>query len=361
MLHILINDCRPCLYALGIALVALLIVLRVSGARLDLGRLRQLHGCQRGGVQSLAFVLTLPIFVMIVMFIVQVSQLMIGQVVVNYAAFGAARSLAAWVPQYVVELEPEGDPLGLELHGQNVIRDTRFRSGQDFGYCYVGGTREDGFVDSANGGPQATENLLKFDRAFRSATSACATISPSRHLGLTIESKALDRFDATWSAWQLFATTNASSQTRSRLYNKFCYSFWNTELWIRFQNRNAQLGPTYNPIGHPVHQFQSNEVGWQDPITVLVRHNLALLPGPGRWLAKHLVTPGGPPDRVSNRIAERAGPRRQTDTTNDSGSGPHDPLYNRRVFTTTIWARATVTNDGVKSLVPYMHAINVAQ
>ena len=95
MTRTLLQDCRPCLVALTIAGLLLLLVIRFSGARFNLKRLARLHRCQRGGVQSLSFVLTLPIFVMIVMFIVQVSQLMIAQVVVNYAAFGAARSLAA--------------------------------------------------------------------------------------------------------------------------------------------------------------------------------------------------------------------------------------------------------------------------
>ena len=161
-LQVILDDCRPALFALGVALVALIVVIRQSGCRLDLRRLGQLHRCQRGGVQSLSFVLTLPVFVMLVMFIVQVSQLMIAQVVVNYAAYGAARSLAAWVPQHVVEIEPGGDPFGLELHGQNVIRDTRFRSGEDFGYRYVGGTREDGFVESTGGGPQEKDDRESF-------------------------------------------------------------------------------------------------------------------------------------------------------------------------------------------------------
>ena len=49
-------------------------------------------------MQSLSFVLTLPLFIMVMMMIVQVSQLMIGMVVVHYAAFAAARSAAVWIP-----------------------------------------------------------------------------------------------------------------------------------------------------------------------------------------------------------------------------------------------------------------------
>jgi len=64
-------------------------------------RLRRLHRDEAGNVQSLSFVLTLPIFIMLMMLIVQASQLMIGQVVVEYAAVAAARSAIVWIPAAV--------------------------------------------------------------------------------------------------------------------------------------------------------------------------------------------------------------------------------------------------------------------
>ena len=76
-----------CLAASSLAGCALLLA-GLSRARLELGRLRQLHADQRGSAQSLSFVLTLPLFIMVLLFIVQVSQLMIGKVVVEYAAYG---------------------------------------------------------------------------------------------------------------------------------------------------------------------------------------------------------------------------------------------------------------------------------
>src|SRR5437763_280558 len=51
-----------------------------------------LHTDQRGSVQSLSFVLTVPLFIMLMLLAVQITQLMIGLVVVHYAAFAAARS-----------------------------------------------------------------------------------------------------------------------------------------------------------------------------------------------------------------------------------------------------------------------------
>ena len=73
-------------------------MVRLSGLRPRLGRLRRLHRDQAGSVQSLSFVLTLPLFVMVMMLIVQVSQLMIGLIVVHYAAYAAARSAVVWIP-----------------------------------------------------------------------------------------------------------------------------------------------------------------------------------------------------------------------------------------------------------------------
>ena len=63
-----------------------------------------------GQRQSLSFVLTLPFFIMILLFIVQVSQLMIGQIVVEYAAFAAARAAAVWIPAYDTSAAGEIEP-----------------------------------------------------------------------------------------------------------------------------------------------------------------------------------------------------------------------------------------------------------
>ncbi len=73
-------------------------LVRFSRAQLRLGRLLTLHRDEAGSIQSLSFVLTLPVFIFVMLMIVQVSQLMIGIVVVHYAAFAAARSAAVWIP-----------------------------------------------------------------------------------------------------------------------------------------------------------------------------------------------------------------------------------------------------------------------
>src|SRR5262245_14445232 len=93
----ILEACFPYFLWLLAGFASLWLVVRVSGARLSLTRLRTLHHSQEGSVQSLSFVLTLPLFMMIVLFIVQVSQLMIGITVVHYAAFAAARAASVWL------------------------------------------------------------------------------------------------------------------------------------------------------------------------------------------------------------------------------------------------------------------------
>ena len=98
MARAILTACLPWLALLLMLILAAWALLRFSRAQLRLGRLLELHRDEAGSVQSLSFVLTLPLFIMIMMMIVQVSQLMIGTVVVHYAAFAAARSAAVWIP-----------------------------------------------------------------------------------------------------------------------------------------------------------------------------------------------------------------------------------------------------------------------
>ena len=90
--------CTPWLALLLMLILAAWALLRFSRVQLRLGRLLNLHRDQTGSVQSLSFVLALPLFIFVMLMIVQVSQLMIGVVVVHYAAFAAARSAAVWIP-----------------------------------------------------------------------------------------------------------------------------------------------------------------------------------------------------------------------------------------------------------------------
>ena len=77
----------------------------------------------------------------------------------------------------------------------------------------------------------------------------------------------------------------------------------------------------------------------EDEVNLLraaVTHNFALLPGPGRFLSKFLVRADGRPDRISPRIDRQTARNRE------------------RIYTTPIWASVTMTNEGMKSVMPYV-------
>ena len=92
MSRAVLMGCLPWLGLLLASCAVLWLLARGSTARFDWARLRRLHADQVGSAQTLSFVLTLPFFVCVMLFIVQVSQLMIASVVVHYAAFATARS-----------------------------------------------------------------------------------------------------------------------------------------------------------------------------------------------------------------------------------------------------------------------------
>ena len=72
---------------------------------------------------------------------------------------------------------------------------------------------------------------------------------------------------------------------------------------MRFYHKNQE--PPLWTYGIPgtlpedINEFRSNEVGWQDLITVTVKYNLALLPGPGRLLARYVAGPAAPRTTVA--------------------------------------------------------------
>src|SRR4051812_39865065 len=105
MARAILTACSPWLAILLILFLAAWVLVRFSRAHLRLGRLFELHRDEVGSVQSLSFVITLPLFIVVMMLIVQVSQLMIGTIVVHYAAFAAARSAAVWIPAAMSDAE----------------------------------------------------------------------------------------------------------------------------------------------------------------------------------------------------------------------------------------------------------------
>lgn len=315
-----LQACVPCLAALAASCAALALIVRLSGARLRWKRLKELHSCQDGGVQSLAFVLTLPFFIVIAQFIVQISQLMIGVMTVNYAAYAAARSAAVWTTAAIGDLE-ENKLNAPITESQSVVL-------------------------------TSTSDLLrshpKYQQIFKAATLACLPAAPSRNLGLSLENNNQRIAAALEGLYALLAPkSQQNSRTNPRLENKLAWSWQHTAVRVSFVDKDTRQGPTYNPRlpvlvtlpnGEQVWErdWDPHEVGWQDPITVQVTHEFALLPGPGRFLAKQLVRADGQPDRVADLI-------QQTQTN-----------ARERVYTVSIWASATATAEGFKSVVPYV-------
>ncbi|MEZ6066603.1 MAG: hypothetical protein R3B90_13050 [Planctomycetaceae bacterium] len=316
----ILQACLPGFVALAVSSLLLVLVIRLSGGRWQLRRLRSLHRCEQGAVQTLSFVLTMPLLVMILLFIVQVSQLMIGIVVVNYAAFASARAASVWVPAHVEDGFNTHD--WEDLDGQNELPP----------YIYP----DTPYTLRAEGGGGLESR--KLSKVWSAAALACAVISPSRSTadgqrGQAISARAADMTVRLYPEFDPAADSNDRIPTRLR--NKLGYSALNTFVDFEYEDRNSQPVPgtrTYNPIAHPDVTYYPSEVGWQDPITITVYHDFALLPGPGRFLSKLLVRQDARADRVAPRVHEEGD-----------------------VYKTRIFASATMTNEGLMSVRPYNH------
>jgi hypothetical protein len=315
--------CWPWVVVLvGLVLAAHFLV-RLSNARLRLGRLRGLHRDQGGNVQSLSFVLTLPIFIMVMMLIVQVSQLMIGLNVVHYAAYAAARSAVVWIPADMPS--PEGSncisSYAIDPDAPDQVMPVLDPQSPNFGPGSGGLTY------------LIAPGSDKYNKITSAAVLACVPISPSRDLGFS----AANQSAAAAVLKQVYGGIAPASQTNpavpGRLDHKLAYACNNTKLEIRFFHKNEE--PPLTTWGIPgtlpedVAEFQSNELGWQDTITVKVNYDLALLPGPGRMLAHWLI-----------------GPAAQSIT--DHGAYYSYPLT----------ASITMGNEGEKSVNPYVYPAN---
>ena len=343
--------CFPYFLWLLAGFAGLWLVLRISGGRLALAKLRGLHRCQQGGVQTLSFVLTLPVFMMIVLFIVQVSQLMIGITVVHYAAFAAARAASVWIPAHISLDEPANDMGPLAIAEGN------------FSYPDWYTTQKTNFNTIS---PQEKATVAKYYRVWSAAALACMPIAPSHQYMTTsamqqIGSQNGVTIPMTTLYQSLVSRTSGNPQIANRLRNKAAYAFDHTMIVISGTDisMNGSNGPTYNPVSHPqptdmysaeynfpqAWQYKRSEIGWQDPITVMVKFDFPLLTGPGRFLSPghfmsaKLSPAGGTPDRVSNRI--------------QIWNKNAHPGYSENVYFTILTASATITNEGMKSSIAF--------
>jgi hypothetical protein len=331
----------PSFVALVVSFALLWLTARVCGAKLKWRALARLHCCQEGSVHSLSFVLTLPVFVMIVLFIVQISQLMIGVAVVHYAAFAAARAAVVWIPADLPG-EPENtlDLASIEeqaIYPQWISKQLVF-------------------------GEMPDDRVWKYRKIWSAAGIACVPIAPSRRV-MTAERLA-DPGGAASSqlaetlrmAYQTLASPAAlAPASAARLRNKFAYAADHTWIVMSGVDRSGEEHPTYNPYpGHFEHEpgptgymeqiwvpWKPNEISWEDPVTVWVFFRFPLLPGPGRFLATKLVQTGphSTPDRVSEKVQLWK-------------KGDH-PGYEESIYWVELSANATLSLEGLKSVMPY--------
>lgn len=262
----------------------------------------------------MAFVMTFPLFLLLFLFIVQLSQLLIGTVIVQYAAFASARAASVWIP--AMTSAGEGSEGG--------------------GY-----PQNDLPVGIAPGQPMRLAQSVvesvgnrKYREIWTAAALACVPIAPSRTIPTAQNASSTEAQGIASSLVNLVqALDSSSSQNRrlgQRLGNKVAYSFANTTVDVRFEDRSSIVMAdgiaTYNPLGHPTVSYDSSEVGWQDPVEVTVRHRFALMPGPGRWLA------AGVANRDEQIVREDG------------------------VYKATLSATMTMTVDGLQSLRPTVHS-----
>ena len=323
----ILQACMPWLVLLLVSFGTAYLLVRLNRSRIDPGRLLRLHRDQLGSAQSLSFVLTLPIFVMVMLFIVQVSQLMIGTIAVHYAAYAAARSAVVWIPARVSQWEPENciSEFDEDPGAADNVRPVTDREDADYGSPEA---REGGVTFLVEPGG------AKYEKIRLAAVMGCMPVAPSRDLGLSVPDEAQAQvIQALYASMVVGSDRNARIPLRLR--NKLAYSQDPrvTQIEIRFFHPNSEppLPKQYLiNSGEEGELPNQNEIGWQDPVTVTVSHNLALLPGPGRLLNRWVQQPDGSADRVAEKIDQIGG-----------------------VYFYPLEASVTMGNEGERSVIPY--------
>jgi hypothetical protein len=274
-----LTSCTPWAICLVVAVVAARLLVGLSGAQLNVARIRKIHTNQSGSVQSLSCVLTLPFFVMVLMLIVQVNQIMFGNILVHYSAFAAVRSASVWIPANGIS----NDESANRISSMTLINST------DEGEQYLISRRLDG----------------KYSEIRQAATLACMPLAPSRDLGYAVGQDAIRSQIAMEKVYSgLNPGSNSNTKISDRIRNKLAYSYPNTDVeltfWHRSRLRNVRIRgervewrePPLQPIYPESYgvspyfdEYYDNELGWQDELTALVTFNLPLLPGPIRFFA----------------------------------------------------------------------------
>ena len=266
-------------------------------------RLRELPDCQEGGVQSLALVMTLPLLIGTILLVVQLTQVLLGVMTVQYAAFSAARSAAVWIP---TRLDSQ--------NSQENEADTFINRGQAIELS-----------------PELRAGSRKLQEIFAAAAQSCVAISPARAVdgpraGSSEVAEAVEAF----LQFQQLGADPLIARWRTAMGNRWSYSFANTHVRLAFLTQPRQT-PTYNPVNHPVVSYREDEAGWDESVTVIVRHEVSLVPGPGRLLFQQ-ATWGSVPSGLA---------------ANWTGSGRRDRV--------PVIGSSTITLAGLKAIHPFRY------
>jgi len=283
----------------------------------------EIHRDEEGAAQALSFVLTLPFFMMIMLLVVQLVELMIGTVVVHYAAFSAARAAVVWIPARVDAPYEDGAGNVVEEH-ENCISARAYESGA-------------ASLDAPGAGGVTYRiaihpSSLKVRKIFTAAVLACMPISPSAALPSSPAPVTIDSERLIETYLGMAQNLSGNPKSRERLTNKLNYAEGHTRIQMSCYHQNerpdvallegvqyydpvARIVPSvtysgsvtgYTYYWRPFKEFKLNELGWQDTITVAVQHDMALFGS--SWPLSGMISmiPGtathvyGPVSRVGN-------------------------------------------------------------
>ena len=230
------RDLQPAAVAFATAATVLLALTFFAGPRRCsvrgiVRRLRELPACERGGVQGLSFVITLPLYVMLVLFIIQVGLLMQAVVVVHYAAFATARAASVWLPTAV-------QSPAYAFERRNVVA----------GPLTATTPAVVALDASAGANGMQSEASLKLVKTAQAAVMACTAIAPSGDFGFTAGPEA-GRLSDSLVALYAGLTPDVQDNPRqaNRLRRKIAYAAANTFVRIAWIDHDSLEGPTYNP------------------------------------------------------------------------------------------------------------------
>jgi hypothetical protein len=384
-----VNDCLPWLALWLTSCAGMWLLVRVNRGRLRFRRLLGLHRDEVGSAQSLSFVLTLPLFVLVLLFIVQVSQLMIGIMMVHYAAFAAARAAIVWIPARMGNsIDPSSSV------AENCVEQYIPDPGTLDQVPPNDDDRDVASFHPTSGGMTYRITRLgpKEAKILGAAWMACLPICPSRNVWRAGSSPSVNpqMLASLQSAYHSLAPASSGAAPEKaidrRLQNKLAYAAATTFLDVKFYHGNEEnleapltrrggfdpTAPTwdlsYNPemprdrspseneLGR--YEFRASdvtgyhEIGYQDPITVKVTHYFALMPGVGRFLATHNEPPPGSSEDLT-RTAILQKTQEGVAKSAQTGMGLPQGVYLRRIEAT-----CTLGNEGDKSVMAYAYSVN---